>query len=146
MGLHATDQEAMGQVPQVRLRAFELSPEELAEMLTMHWRIQVVATWFAIARREPALSGAVHIGFERCQGTLTLPGFVACMLTYPNPTTAIALRRYRQRAIVENLGGDYIVSAGLRRLEEEGLRGDRGEGDHELSRLLDVAGQLQRRS
>jgi hypothetical protein len=137
--------EAAALLPRLRALALELTSDDVASMLKMQWRIQVVAAWFAIARCDPSLSGPVHQRFDHCYGYLTSPSLTVAALVYPNERTAEVLRRYRDRAIAREWerarGG--VANAALQRLS-------RGRPDEPptpdqrwLENLLSRAQQLQ---
>jgi hypothetical protein len=144
MGTGPTRGTALTQLADMRARAMELSADEIGAMLQMHWRVQVVATWFAIARTEPALAEAVHRGFERCYGTLTAPCFTTAVLTYPNDATADVLRRYRERSVAEHFGGEAIIDAGLRHLGVQPPLRNPSKEDEDLAQLMNVGLRLQK--
>jgi len=113
-------------------------------MLRMHWRIQVVAAWLAIARCDPSLSGSVHEGFDYCYGYFTSPSLTVAALIYPNERTAEVLTRYRDWAIASQreVAGE-VVDAALERLsgsspDEHTMRSQRW-----LEMLMSRARQLQ---
>ncbi|KQR51043.1 hypothetical protein ASF88_17765 [Leifsonia sp. Leaf336] len=137
---------SVAQIPELRARAFELDLDEISAMLSMQWRIQVVATWCAIARADSRLSGAVHNGFAHCYGTLTAPALITAALVYPNVTTATALRAYRECDNENKYGGHGLVSAALRRISAEAPLAAPTEDDGTLVRLLEISHQLQQLS
>jgi hypothetical protein len=136
--------EMVSQIPDVRARAFELGLDEIATMVAMQWRVQVVGTWYAIARDEPGLSDAVHNGFSHCYGTLTAPGLATAVITYPSSRTVDVLRSYRERDITHRQGAADFIGAALRRLGAEEAVDSSTAEDEALAELLDVANQLQR--
>jgi hypothetical protein len=129
----------------LRTLALELTSDDVASMLRMQWRIQVVAAWLAIARCDPSLSGPVHQGFDHCYGYLTSPGLTVAALVYPNERTAEVLTRYRDRAIAREweLAPGGVVNAALHRLS--GGMPDEPPTRHQqwLEDLLSRAQQLQ---
>lgn len=144
MGYGAAERaEAHSLIPDVRDRAAELSVEDITEMVCMQWRIQVMGTWYAIARADESFMTAVHSAFEVCYGTLTAPALTAAVLTYPSDTTAEVLRAYRHLDITRQYGASGIITAALRRLEPDLAERDRTRDDDALDGLLDVARQLQ---
>lgn len=144
MGLGpATDVGLQPLIPEVRERAFELSSTDISAMVRMQWRVQVMGTWFAIARADERFSAPVHGAFEACYGTLTAPALATAVLTYPNETTGGVLRAYRDRDSTRQYGGSGIITAALRRLEPGGSEPDSPRDDEALGGLLDIARQLQ---
>ena len=143
MSLGAANEEALRQVRELQTRASELGNDDLTAMVQMQWRVQVVGTWFAIARNDPALSDAVHRGFERCHGTLTAPGFTVAVLTYPNSTTADVLQRYRERSQTAHYGDDDFIDAALRYLGAVDPLRVSSEADEQLAQLLRVRDQVR---
>lgn len=144
MGLGAANRsEAHSLIPDIRRRASELSVEDICLMVRMPWRIQVMGTWYAIARADKSFTTALHSAFEDCYGTLTAPALTAAVLTYPNDTTAEVLRAYRDRDIARQYGASGIITAALRRLEPDLAEPDRTRDDDALDGLLDAARQLQ---
>jgi hypothetical protein len=136
--------EAADLLPRLRALALELTNDDVASMLQMQWRIQVVAAWLAIARCDPSMSGPVHQGFDHCYGHLTSPSLTVAALVYPNERTAEVLTRYRDRAIAnewEVAGG--VVDAALQRLS--GGTPDEPPTRHQqwLEDLLSSAQRLQ---
>jgi hypothetical protein len=144
MGLGAaTRAEVPALIPDVRSRAEEVSAADISRMVRMQWRIQVVGTWYAIARADEVFTEPLHLAFETCYGTLTSPGLTAAVLTYPNDATGDVLRAYRERAIARQSGDTGIITAALRRLEPDSSGQERTADDDVLDRMLDVAVQLQ---
>jgi hypothetical protein len=144
MGLGAAKRaEAHELMPDVRERAGELSVEDISAMVFMQWRIQVMGTWYAIARADEAFIQPVHDAFAVCYGTLTAPALTAAVLTYGNRTTAGVLRAYRDQDITHQYGASGIITAALRRLEPYPGGSGRTDDDDALDALLDVARQLQ---
>ena len=147
MGLGAaTRAEVPTLIPQVRERAFELRSEDISAMVRMQWRIQVMGTWFAVARADKRFMDPVHDGFDACYGTLTAPALATAVLTYPNETTSRVLRAYRDRDNARRYGASGIITAALRHLDPEGTEPGDPRDDEALEGLLDVARQLQRRA
>ncbi|MEQ7010403.1 hypothetical protein ABN028_29920 [Actinopolymorpha sp. B17G11] len=109
----------------------------------MQWRIQVMGTWYAIARAHVAFATPVHRAFEVCYGTLTAPALTAAVLTYANDSTTEVIRGYRDRDLACRYGASGIVDAALRRLEPAQADSHRTRDDDALDGLLDVAHQLQ---
>ena len=130
-------------IPAVRGRAFELSVGEINAMLRMHWRIQVMGTWFAIARNDRACTTPVHEAFEACSGGLTSPGLAVAVLTYPDETTPHVLRAYRERSIAHDYGDCAIINAALSRLDPRFADPDETRDDEALGQMLDVAELLR---
>lgn len=143
MGFGAANRaEALSLLPDVRDRAAELSVEDISLMMRMQWRIQVMGTWYAIARADESFTPAVHSAFEVCYGTLTAPALATAVLTYPDDSSAQVLRAYRDQDIAHQYGASGIVTAALRRLEPDLTRPDETRDDEALDRLLHVARQL----
>lgn len=99
-------------LPRLRTLALKLASDDVASMLKMHWRVQRVAAWFAMAGCDPSLSGPVHEGFDHCYGYLTSPCLTAAALVYPNDRAAEVLTRYRDRAIASEWVNRPGVSGG----------------------------------
>jgi hypothetical protein len=119
-GVWAMGRHAQRLAPSLRAKAFELSVGEISAMVQMHWRIQVVGTWYAIARADEGLSETVHLGLEHCYGSLTSPALATAVLTYPNPTTADALRAYRHKDLVSGDGMSLgTITAAVLRLDPD---------------------------
>jgi hypothetical protein len=136
--------EVAALLPRLRTLALELTSDDVASMLRMQWRIQVVAAWLAIARCDPRLSGPVHQGFDHCYGHLTSPSLTVAVLVYPSERTAEVLTRYRDRAIAsewEVAGG--VVDAALQRLSGGSPDEPSTRPQHWLEILLSRAEQLQ---
>ena len=144
MGLGAaTRSEVQPLIPEVRSRARELTAEHISRMVSMQWRIQLMGTWYAIARADKTFMEPLHTAFDACYGSLTAPGLTVAVLTYPNDASAGVLRAYRERAIARQYGDTGIINAALRRLEPDPSAPVRTDDDDVLDRLLGVAGQLQ---
>jgi hypothetical protein len=144
MGLGAaTRSEVQPLIPEVRVRARELSAADIGRMVSMQWRIQVMGTWYAIARADRTFMEPVHAAFDACYGSLTAPGLTVAVLSYPNDASAGVLRAFRERAIARQYGDTGIITAALRRLEPDPSAPRRDDDDDVLHRLLDVASQLQ---
>lgn len=139
----ATRAEVQPQIPEVRDRAGELSTADISSMVLMHWRIQVMGTWYAIARADETLMEPLHSAFEACYGYLTSPGLTVAILTYPSDRTAEVLRAYRERATARQYGDTAIITAALRRVEQDPTQPDRTRYHDVLDRLLEVARELQ---
>lgn len=140
----APEDEIAALLPRLRTLALELTRDDVASMLKMQWRIQVVAAWLAIARCDPSLSGPVHRDFDHCYGNLTSPSLTVAALVYPNERTAEVLTRYRDRAIAsewEVAGG--VVDAALQRLSGGSPHEPRTRPQERLEILLARAWQLQ---
>lgn len=137
--------ESSALIPYVRDRAMELSIEDISLMVCMPWRIQVMGTWYAIARADDTFTTPVHEAFEVCYGMLTAPALATAVMTYPNDKTAEVLRQYRTRDIAHQYGASGIISAALRRLDPALVEPHRTRDDDALDGLLDVARQLQAR-
>jgi hypothetical protein len=112
-------------------------------MVGMQWRIQVMGTWYAIARADKTFTEPLHRAFDACYGYLTAPSLTVAVLTYPNDATAQVLRAYRERAIARQYGDTGITTAALRRVGPNPSAQERTRDDDVLDRLLDVARQLQ---
>jgi hypothetical protein len=93
--------EVAAVLPRLRTLALELTSDDVASMLKMQWRIQVVAAWLAIARCDPWLSGPVHQGFDYCYGHLTSPSLTVAALSIPmnerRSVDAVSRPRHRKR-------------------------------------------------
>ena len=139
----ATRAEAREQLPEVRQRATELSIEDIAAMLTLPWRIQLMGIWYAVARNVGPLTKPLHHAFDACRGTLTAPALIAGVLSYADETTSEVLHIYRDRAITNRFGGVDLVDTALRRLDRPGLTLARTPEDEALDGLLEVARLLQ---
>ena len=137
------DDEAESLIPLLRARAFELTLEDISEMVTMQWRLQAAGAWYAVARADTSLSAAVHDGFEFCYGTLTAPSLTVAALTYRNDRTRDVLRRYRDRDIANQYGSSGIITAALQRLDASPSREDRTSDDDRLDDLLARAVRAQ---
>lgn len=136
--------EAAALLPGLRALALNLTSDQVAAMLKMQWRIQVVASWFAIARRDPSVSGPVHQGFDHCYGHLTSPSLTVAALVYPSERTAEVLARYRDRGTAsgwEVAGG--VVDAALQRLSGSSPAEPSTRAQQRLAELLSRARQLQ---
>jgi hypothetical protein len=101
-------------IPAVRDQACELSTTDISLMVRMQWRIQVMGTWYAIARADKTFMDPLHSAFEACYGDLTSPGLTVAVLRHPNDATAQVLRAYSQRAIAGQYGRTGIITAALR--------------------------------
>lgn len=130
-------------IPRIRDRAAELSTDDISQMVQMQWRVQVMGTWYAIARADDVFTTPVHRAFDFCYGTLTAPCLTAAVLTYPDPTTTQVLRTYRDRDIQRQYGAAGIINAALRRLALQALPPARTGDDDALDRLLEAARRLQ---
>lgn len=135
--------EAIAQIAELRNRAFELEVSDIETMLVMQWRVQVVGAWYAIARSDSRLSEAVHRGLAHCYGTLTAPALATAALIYRNDTTAVVLRAYQERDAANQYGADGLIGAALRALAPEPTRDPRTDDDDTMSRLLEIAEELQ---
>jgi hypothetical protein len=136
--------EVAALLPRLRTLALGLTSDDVASMLRMQWRIQVVAAWLAIARCDPWLSGPVHQGFDHCYGHLTSPSLTVAALVYPNERTAEVLTQYRDRAIAsdwEAAGG--VVDVALQRLSGGSSDEPPTRAQQWLEILLARARQLQ---
>lgn len=145
-GVGAAGAEARALRSEVRERAHELSPADISVMVCMQWRVQVMGTWYAIARADEALAGSMHRAFDACYGSLTAPALTAAVLTYANDSTAAVLRSYRDRDLDRGYGASGVIDAALRRLEASSADAPRLRDDDDLDCLLHVARQLQERA
>lgn len=136
-------EEADSLIPLLRARAFELSLDDISEMVTMQWRIQAAGAWYAIARADTSLSAAVHNGFQFCFGSLTAPSLAVAVLTYPSSGTREVLRDYLDRDIAGQYGSSGIITAALRRLDPSPIHGARTPHDDHLEELLARAARAQ---
>jgi hypothetical protein len=131
-------------LPRLRTLAQELTSDDVASMLKMQWRIQVVAAWLAIARCDPRLSGPVHQGFDHCYGHLTSPSLTVAALVYPSERTADVLTQYRDRAIASGWdAAGSVVDAALQRLSGGSPDEPPTRPQQQLEILLARARQLQ---
>lgn len=111
-------------------------------MIVMQWRVQVVGTWFGIARIQPSLSDAVNRGLGRCLGRLTAPGLITAALTYRNAETIDAITEYRDRDLAHQFGAAGIANAALNRLGVGNAIVAPADDDG-LDYLLSIASELQ---
>lgn len=139
MGAAATRAEARELLPEVRQRATELRIEDIAAMLALPWRIQLMGIWYAVARTDGPLTKPLHHAFDACYGTLTAPALIAAVLTYPDESTSEVLHTYRDRAVTNRFGGIELVDTALQRLDRHGVRHPQTPADGVLGDLLDVA-------
>jgi hypothetical protein len=128
-------------IPRIRDRAAELSTDDISQMVRMQWRVQVMGTWYAIARADDVFTTPVHRASDDCYGTLTAPYLTAAALAYPALGTAEVLRAYRD--LQRQYGAAGIITAALRRLTPQAVPPGRTGDDDALDRLLEAAHRLQ---
>jgi hypothetical protein len=101
---------------EIRIRAGELSVDEIRRLLLDAWRPRVMGAWYAIARPRPELSDAVHASLRTCQGHLSSPPLIVAVLQYAREDTPAALDAYEERDRLHDWG-----AAGLARAAAEVL-------------------------
>ena len=101
---------------EIRIRAGELSVDEVRRLLLDAWRPRVMGAWYAIAQPRPELSDAVHASLRTCQGHLTSPPLIVAVLQYAREDTPAALDSYEERDRLHGWG-----AAGLARAAAEVL-------------------------
>jgi len=103
---------------EIRVRAGELSVDQVRRMLLDAWRPRAVGAWYAIARSRPELGDVVHTSLRTCQGHLTSPPLIVAALHYAREDTSEALDAYAERDLQHGWGVAGLAHAAAEVLGE----------------------------
>ncbi|MGX5681418.1 hypothetical protein [Schumannella luteola] len=85
--------------------------EEIVWMLGSQWRARRVGAWFALARVEPEVSGALKTSLTTSLGNLTAPDVAFAAARRLGNAALPALHEYQAIAAARNFGGLSTITA-----------------------------------
>ena len=101
---------------EVRLRAGELSPPQVRQLLLDSWRPRVMGAWYAIALRRPELADAVLVSLRTSYGHLTSPPLLVAALEVGGEDSRQAIIDYEHADVAHGWGAAGLARAAADRL------------------------------
>lgn len=116
MGMNATTADR-ALLDEVRERAREISPRNIARLLYSDWRPRVMGGWYAVAAPTAELGEVVLQSLRSSTGALTAPVLLVTTLDYvasgavPADTAADVIDDYHRRDVVAEWGAGGLARA-----------------------------------